>query len=109
MSFSTRNINRKVSGGLYYIDDDENALDYRDKVQSEFKSTRAFRPTTAYTLKSPKTVNNIEKKAREILMKKVNCLGNTYKYTYDFAPTVTFFKLLSVAPRYQRHIPKLKV
>lgn len=50
-----------------------------------------------------------KEKSRQLLIEKVNCLGPGYEYTYDFGPTCSFFKFLSVHSRLDGCTRKLQL
>lgn len=49
------------------------------------------------------------KRSREKLVKKAYCLGNGYKYSFEFSPAINFFKLLCVLPRFRTETNRLFV
>lgn len=108
-AFNKHPLTAKSLAGFYFEDEFESQikpkriLDEQEIQPKPFQLAKSARPS------STRSVQTFKKKAKLELMKKVNCLGEGYSYTFDLNPTVSFFKFLSVVPRFQSSNSKLKL
>jgi LMBR1 domain-containing protein 1 len=99
----------KSIAGFYIEDEFDTHLQSKRILEEQESQPKAFRIAKSARPSSTRSVSSFKKKAQEELMKKVNCLGEGYSYTFDFNPTVSFFKFLCVAPRFQSSDSKLQI
>ena len=99
----------KSLAGFYMEDEFDTHLKPKRILDEQESQPKPFRIAKSARPSSTRSVSNFKKKAQEELMKKVNCLGEGYSYTFDFNPTVSFFKFLCVAPRFQSSDSKLQI
>ncbi|CAG9322875.1 unnamed protein product [Blepharisma stoltei] len=98
-------VDQKMFSGFYINEAPE---DPEQKPYEGYEDENFTKPFS-HTFSQSDLVSGYTKRTREALIKKVYCLDDGYKYTFDFSPALNFFKFLCVLPKYQNNSNKLEL